>query len=124
MDFYSKKHNKPIQKIEPGIIEKLQSYPFPGNVRELKHLTERAVILSDGGSVQARFFSLRSHLIDKDWNTNPKETPVSMDAMERDLIVMALREAKNNKSKAARILNISRQALDRRINKYNISLRG
>lgn len=120
---YSGKHGKPICKMEPGMMDKLLSYPFPGNVRELKHLVERAVILCEGGLLKSKFFLLPAHRIQKDGHRSQEsKTPVTIDSMERDLIITALKEAGNNKSKTARILNISRQALDRRIKKYNISL--
>lgn len=117
------KLDKKIIRIDNKIIPKLLKYNFPGNVRELKNIVERAVILCDSEVLSIDCFDKLDMLIDE---VNYSETSVgdslSLPEIERDFIVKALQKAKFNKTYAARLLNVSRQALDRKIQKYRIDL--
>ncbi|MCD4695484.1 MAG: sigma-54 dependent transcriptional regulator [Bacteroidales bacterium] len=123
VDFYVQKLEKQIVRIDNKIIPKLLKYNFPGNVRELKNFIERAVILCDTDVLSLDCFNNLDILIDENNYSNISVgDSLSLPAIERDCIIKALQKAKNNKTQAARFLNISRQALDRKINKYRIEL--
>lgn len=100
---------------EQALIE----YSWPGNVREMKHLLERAVLLSGGGILEEDFLSLDKKTISK-----PEENDINEDLTlgeaELQLIKQALERTNRNVSKAARELGITRMALRYRIKKYDL----
>jgi transcriptional regulator with PAS, ATPase and Fis domain len=117
----AKKAGKKINRIDTKVFKKLTTYNFPGNVRELKNMIERAVILSDSEVLDEDCFISFSFL----WDNSGNKTGISDDifdlaTIEKNHIIKILKKTKHNKSKAAGLLNISRQALDRKIEKYNI----
>jgi DNA-binding NtrC family response regulator len=119
-----------IQAISIEALEKLINYDWPGNVRELENVIQRAIILAQGdilevshiqGLKEESFFTKKPLRFKK--KILPLNTAISqvVEELERDLILKALREAKNNKSKAAELLKISRKSLHNKLKKYNIS---
>lgn len=126
------------EPLSPAVEEALLRYDFPGNVRELKHLLERALILGDSGRVELR------HLPDRLWSTpgavpmpRPRQAPErphgagqvgektppvvgSLEEMERRAILEALDRARGVKTEAARQLGISRFRLLRRMARLGI----
>ena len=104
-------------KISAQAKKLLLSYEWPGNVRELKNCIERAVVMGDGQLIQPE--DLPHGL-----RTGGKVIPApleSMEQMEEDHIIRVLRHTGWNKSDAARILGITRQTLDNKIDKYKIN---
>ena len=104
------------KKISPKAQNLLLSYSWPGNVRELRNYIERAVVLGDGEVIQPEDLphNLRKGL-------KVIQAPLeSLDQMEEDHITRALRSTNWNKSEAAKILGITRQTLDNKIEKYKI----
>ena len=110
-----------MPKVDKEIIDALQQYDFPGNVRELKHMVERALILCEGNTMTIEHFDHLKIKLQKPFTDNiPKGSSNTLKSLEKESIENALRNAANNKSQAARMLNISRQALDRKIEKLGI----
>src|SRR5262245_29421402 len=109
--------------------EALLSYPWPGNVRELRNALERATILCDGGLITLDHLPIgigqpaasrgRTGTLD----VFPSDG-VSLDRVERDLITKALQESNNNRSRAARLLRITRAQLYSRMQKYGLEKAG
>ncbi len=126
-DYYVKhiaaKLGKKITQIDPAIVKAMMSYNFPGNVRELRNMIERALILSDGGRLSIKNFS---GLIAPEGISNVSgvigEDVFDLDLIEKIVIMKALERTGYKKTEAAQLLNITRQALDRRLEKYNINL--
>lgn len=121
---YSERIGKPIDRVSPDVSEWLMEYSFPGNVRELKHMVERAVILSTGHILTLKHFTRTVRTGPKPASRSTADTgsAMSLDEQARTLVLQAMFQAGNVKTEAARILNISRQALDRRLQKFNIKL--
>lgn len=101
-------------------LKTLQRYPWPGNVRELKNTCERLSILLAGQVVNSANLPAQFQA-----NTPSKLSSfvlpaegVNLEALERDLLQQALDKAKHNKTQAARLLGISRDALNYRLKKY------
>ncbi|MDP8322353.1 MAG: sigma-54 dependent transcriptional regulator [Candidatus Stygibacter australis] len=128
VEYYTKKISlrlkKKITDVDEKVYEILQDYDFPGNVRELKNFIEKAVILCDSNKITINDFPNLNLHSDTPF---PKIDPASMqnadfnlDNMEKNLVSLALKKADYNKSQAAQLLNITRQALDRRIKKYDL----
>jgi len=99
----------------------LLSYDWPGNVRELRNALERATILCDGGLITLEHLPIRAsgpRLVSRT-DAFPSEG-VKLDTVERDLIVDALRAAENNRSRAARLLGITRSQLYTKLQKHRL----
>ncbi len=121
IDFYTKHLGKTFKKIDPAISKELTSYSFPGNIRELRNLVERALILSENGHLKLSDFQVGTpDIVAKHEPTEPGEEIWDLEQAEFRLIRKALVRANNNKSKAAELLNISWQSLDRRMKKFEI----
>jgi DNA-binding NtrC family response regulator len=117
---FSSKMNKPIHEITPGVIRVLQEYPFPGNIRELRNIIERAVILSADGVIRENSVMLLDNFTDKNGDTS--FATFNLAEIEKSTILKALHQTNNNIAEAARLLNIEWNALYRRIGKYGINL--
>jgi two-component system NtrC family response regulator len=117
------KHGRPDLRLPSSLMPYLLNYRWPGNVRELENVVERLVLLSRSDEVA--FADLPATL--RHGQSAPELPPpmstgsaVGLKAVERELIVQALREANWNQTKAARQLAISRKTLLYRMSKYGI----
>jgi len=117
INVYSKKLKKGIKSIDPRVYEYLKTLPFYGNVRELKNMIERAVIMCEDEVFTVKHFKNNSHSTDKPPYNEMEFNTLDLSELEKKVIEKALKHTQNNKTKAAALLNISRQALDRRLEK-------
>lgn len=114
---FSHEFNKRIDTISEEVISLFMSYDFPGNVRELEHVIERAVILTEGHRLEPDHLPERfkagasSQVVIRDQLTTLAE-------MEKQYILHVLEAAGGNKSKTAEILGISRAALWRKLKQF------
>jgi len=114
---YSDKYLKPVPELDPGAEEKLMQYHYPGNVRELQYTIERAVIMAEESRLRASdiiFSPIETHAVAEE------VVPTNLSAMEKNTILRVIEKHNGNISKAARELGITRTALYRRLNKYDI----
>ncbi len=109
-----------LPEIDPDLVNRLGQYPFPGNVRELRNMTERALILCNGSKLTPADFSIAFGESRK--NETPKPQSFNLDKNEKSLIEAALRQTDGNQIKAAGLLGISRDALKHRIRKHGITI--
>ncbi|WP_347902751.1 sigma 54-interacting transcriptional regulator [Pseudomonas purpurea] len=100
-------------------LDHLSGYAFPGNVRELKGLVERAVLLCEGGELLAEHFSLRVDVVPEDSSLNLRER---LEQVERSLLLDCLRKNDGNQTLAARELGLPRRTLLYRLGRLNINL--
>lgn len=112
---YSKKYNKQNLKITSSTITKLESYHWPGNIRELKHALERAVILSNNDKLKPEDFVFSDSTEIKSEND-----VLNLIELEEIAIKKAIKKAQGNMSKASEILGISRTTLYFKISKYGL----
>lgn len=123
MQIYSDKYNKNIDSIEENALSKIQSYHYPGNVRELQYSIERAVIMSEGSVLKPSdiLFSPIEQQQQDIWSqgTSTKESQ-NLEELEKKAIQTAISRYEGNISKAAKELGITRAALYRRMAKYGI----
>lgn len=118
--YFAEQMGKKILEISSELIEKLMEYDFPGNVRELRNMTERAIILCDGDMIGWEHF--RFNFPRQQGTEQERKVRESLDLglLEEETIRRALKQAGGNKSRAAELLNITWQALNRRMEKYGI----
>ncbi|MCG8605039.1 sigma-54 dependent transcriptional regulator, partial [bacterium] len=122
----NKEFGKEIKGISVEAQERLAKYRWPGNVRELKNVIERAVILCGDEELQAEHLPLELHdgfskiATSSEFATFSSEGD-SLDAMEKRHIINMLKKYSGNKSKTARILNISRSTLREKMKNYGIN---
>ena len=114
---FSTKFNKPTPKIDKDVIQVLKKYDFPGNIRELKNMTERAIILSKGATLGVNDFPIKTKLKS---SKNKESIRFHLEENEIELIRLALHNCEYNQKATAEILGISRDALIRKMKKYNI----
>ena len=119
-DLCSKKKLQ-IPEIDKGLLGQLTRYAFPGNVRELRNMVERALILSDGEILTQEDFAIKFE-DPKEEKEKPRFQSLNLDENEKTLIDAALRETGGNQIKAGDLLGISRDALKHRIKKHGITI--
>jgi DNA-binding NtrC family response regulator len=103
-------------KLEEGAIKALERYSFPGNIRELRNILERAALLSANGRIAAA--DLPPHV--RDNSANPTARQLSLAELERQHIAAVLDHTRGKKSKAAEILGISRKNLLEKRKRYGL----
>ena len=113
---YANKYEKYGLKINRKAMQKLLSYKWPGNVRELQHTIEKAVILADEKVLNEDSFSLSDHVV------NPKNDlhNITLEEMEKEMILTNIHNENGNLSTVAKNLGISRQTLYNKLRRYDI----
>ena len=110
---YAAKHGRPARRFDGAALAALAAYDFPGNVRELANVVERAVIVSDGREVGAR--DLPEAVLAAAGNRARRERRPTLAELEDEYIQEVLAASRGNKSEAARVLGISRKNLYERL---------
>ncbi len=117
LKIYSKKYQKPLKRMSPSTMKRLEKYHWPGNVRELQHAIERAIIMSESRILQPSDFffpatAVRGDaLVFDDYN---------LEEMEKLIIHRAIDKHGGNITLAAKELGLSRASLYRRLEKYGL----
>ena len=113
---YGDLYNKVNLRLSEEAEKKLTSLPWYGNIRELQHAIEKAVILSDGGKISAEDIDGRNQTK----REKPLEEVQTLDEMESRMIEKTIRECEGNLSVVAARLGISRQTLYNKIKRYGL----
>lgn len=115
---------RPAAGISRDARDQLTAYSWPGNVRELRNAIERAVILADGGFIRSEHLPVTAPRHGSGGSDAPATFPaggVNLEAIERSLVVKALSQARHNKTRAAKLLGLTRAQLYSRIEKYGLA---
>lgn len=110
---------KKVLSLSDEAMEILQSYAWPGNIRELRNVIERAVVLTRGPEIGPR--ALPENILGKGGGTIVPSPVKTIREMEVDAVKDVLARSAGNKSEAARMLGISRKALYKRLNDFGLS---
>lgn len=115
---YTDKYLKPGIAISNAALKKLSQYHFPGNVRELQYIIERATIMSEENEISAEDIIFSPIESAQQKGTDIRET--NLNIIERNTILNVIEKNNGNISRAAKELGLTRTALYRRLNKYDI----
>lgn len=112
---YAHKYNKPEVQLSPADISKLQNYTWPGNIRELQHSLERAVIVTESGKID-----IQNMLIGRTLESTPK-AELNISKLEEQAIKQAVHAYKGNLTQVAKALGLGRTTLYRKMEKYGLT---
>jgi DNA-binding NtrC family response regulator len=115
---YANKYLKPAVDFDASAIQKLKSYTYPGNVRELQYTIERAVIMADDHTLRADDLIFSILETQSEQVTDDDNVPLS--ALEKNAILRVIEKHNGNITRAAKELGLTRTALYRRLSKYDI----
>jgi DNA-binding NtrC family response regulator len=115
LQLYREKYKRSAISLHESLVQQMQQYEWPGNIRELQHAMERAVILSQGKVLMPKDVFVKTPAQDQQLNTG-----YNLEEMERNIITQAMKKVNGNITEAAKELGLSRAALYRRLEKYNI----
>jgi two-component system response regulator AtoC len=122
---FNKRLQKQIQGIRPDALQAIMEYPWPGNVRELENVVERVMVLTDRSEIHAdelpEEVGTRSPAERDLLPTDSISLKVNTKVLEKTLIQKALRETDNNRTRAAKLLEISHPTLLSKMKAYDIS---
>jgi DNA-binding NtrC family response regulator len=116
LSIHARHYRKPIEGFEDAALRALRDYSWPGNIRELDHAVERAVLMAQGEKVKVRDLGLRP----PSDNGGGSIEDLNLEEVERLLIQKALARYNGNVSHAAKALGLSRSALYRRLERYRL----
>ena len=121
LDIFSKENGKKKKQISKEALGRLQAYPFPGNVRELKNMIERLVIMSPDSEIQMSDISLSD--VDENESIGGDDSlRIARTRFEREFLLKKLQEFDGNISKTAKAIGIERSNLHRKIKTYDIEM--
>jgi transcriptional regulator with PAS, ATPase and Fis domain len=119
---YNQQFRKNVQHIAPETINNLSAYEWPGNIRELKNVIQRAILVNNEGELKPTHLPARFQKIEytPDEILSFKIGTTTLNTMEQELIHKVLSYTNNNRKRSAEILGISRRALYNKLKKYSI----
>ncbi|MEP1034908.1 sigma-54 dependent transcriptional regulator [Ekhidna sp.] len=115
---YAGKYRKTIDGVAASTVGKLQKYPWPGNIRELQHAIERAIIMSENGQLMPEDFFFLAQKPESNLSLEPDS--YNLDDMEKITIQKVVNKYEGNISKAAKELGLTRASLYRRLEKHDL----
>ncbi len=119
LNSFKSKYNKPQLVVNENAMGILESHHWPGNIREIQHTIERGVIMSDGQEIKASDFNLTTIPV-SDSNDISEIEDLNLQNIEKLLVQKAIEKHEGNISKAAKELGLTRAALYRRLEKFNL----
>ncbi len=120
---YAREHGKTIKRISTPAIDMLSSYHYPGNVRELENVIERAVLVCEGEVVHGHHLPPTLQMADTTDTVTQISLATAVETFERDLIQDTLKTTRGNRAKAAKLLNTTERILCYKIKNYKIEPR-
>jgi two-component system, NtrC family, response regulator AtoC len=121
VDTYNTEFRKRVRRIAPETMKRLQSYGWPGNIRELRNSIERAMLLADGEDLTDKDFPLATGSAPR--LTEGVQLPahgIDLESLERSLVVQALERSGWNQTRAASLLGLNRDQIRYRIEKFKL----
>ena len=113
---FAQKYKRKARTLSSALLREMERYLWPGNIRELRHAVERAVIMSQGDQLTVSDFFFR----DSNENSGGDLPLMNLEDMEKQLIVKALNKHYGNITEAAKELGLTRASLYRRLEKHKL----
>jgi two-component system, NtrC family, response regulator AtoC len=120
VDSFNTEFRKRVHGVTDDAMRRLQTYGWPGNIRELRNAVERAMLLADGVELTADQFPVASAAPRLTEGVELPPTGVNLDQLERSLVVQALERSGWNQTKAATLLGLNRDQIRYRIEKFKL----
>jgi Nif-specific regulatory protein len=120
LEKFAAEHKKKVRRISTPAIDMLASYHWPGNVRELANAIERAVVLCDAAAIHAHHLPPTLQTAEASGTGRTSTFRESLETFEKDALVDALKSARGNRAKAARLLSTTERIFNYRVRKYAI----
>jgi Nif-specific regulatory protein len=120
---YSREHGKHIKRISTPAIDMLVSYHWPGNVRELENVIERSVVVCDGQTIHGHHLPPTLQTAEASDTVIGQSLREAVEQYEKNLIQDALKTARGNAARAARMLSSTERIINYKIRKYDIDSR-
>jgi DNA-binding NtrC family response regulator len=118
---FAEVQGKQIDHIAPEVMELLLEYEFPGNIRELENIMERAVTLCNGGTIDMPHLPLDFHLPHFQVQRHQRKEFHTLEENEKEYIAWVVKQVNGNKTRAAEILGIDRVSLWRKLKRYELN---
>ena len=123
LEKYSREHGKNIKRISTPAIDMLVAYHWPGNVRELGNALERAVVVCDSNVIHAHHLPPTLQTAEASGTTLNLTLQEMLNAVEKDALQDALKSARGNRAKAARLLSTTERIFNYKVRKHGIDWR-
>jgi Nif-specific regulatory protein len=120
VDKYARQHHKRIKRISTPAIDMLTSYHWPGNVRELENCIERTLLVCDGNVIHGHHLPPTLQTASASDTVTRLSLTAAIEAYEKDLIQDALKTARGNRARAAKLLDTTERILGYKVKKYAI----
>ncbi len=117
---YAAREGKDVRRIATTAIDMLMSYHWPGNVRELENCIERAVLVCDGGVIHGHHLPPTLQTAEVSGTMPRQSLATAVAAYEKDMILDALKSARGNRARAARLLDSTERIVGYKVRKYGI----
>ncbi len=117
---YGRSSHKDVRRISTPAIDMMMAYHWPGNVRELENMVERAVLLSTDGVIHGHHLPPTLQTAEASGTVPTGNLEATLDAVEREMIIEALKTSRGNMAKAARALGITERLMGLRVGKHGI----
>lgn len=117
---YSQEFQKNIRRIDSGFVQMLESYDWPGNIRELQHIVQRSVLVCEKSTLLPEHLPPRFQKSEAIKHRVYFDVGTPLDDVEHEMILRTLDMTQNNRKEAAELLGISRRSLYNKLKKYNI----
>ncbi len=117
---YASAHSRDVRRIATSAIDMLMSYHWPGNVRELENCIERAVLVCDGGAIHAHHLPPTLQTAEGSGTLPRQSLEEALNLFEKDLILDALKSARGNRAKAARLLHTTERIVRYAVRKHGL----
>jgi two-component system response regulator HydG len=120
LELFCREQDKSTMVLSPAAKRLFRRYDWPGNIRELRNVLERIVLICGKNSITPEMLPEKMKLSGSQRQEQSAPSPLDLPSHEKQLILTALRQCAWNKSKSAQKLGISRNTLRYRIKKYDI----
>jgi Nif-specific regulatory protein len=117
---YAAAQSKDVRRLATSAIDMLMSYHWPGNVRELENCIERAVVVCEGGVIHGHHLPPTLQTAEVSGTMPRKSLATAVAAYEKDLILDALKSARGNRARAARLLDSTERIVGYKVRKHGI----